>query len=108
MTRQPWISSLELAACAVTLLLTGCMKLLAWTLIAGEYCSGTGTGDTRFFRICYGGPVFLSFMIVDLFPLIAMFLWFRFHRTPIRYRTIAITTYVLYCGNNSGVVYVVG
>ena len=36
----------------VALGVTTCYKVAIYVLTAGQYCTGTGTGSTRFYRVC--------------------------------------------------------
>jgi hypothetical protein len=70
-------------------------KGVAYALAAGQYCSGTGTGETRFYRLCND----LSFFIplgLDLILVALLMFWRPIRRLRLRYRLLLLALCAIY------------
>jgi hypothetical protein len=70
-------------------------KGVAYSLAAGQYCSGTGTGETRFYRLCNDLSFFIPLGLDLLLPALLMF-WHPIRRLHLRYRLLLLSLCAIY------------
>jgi hypothetical protein len=52
MAPLPLLKRTHLAGLAGSSVTVFCAQAFVYALVAGDFCSGTGTGETRFYRLC--------------------------------------------------------
>jgi hypothetical protein len=72
-----------------------CYKIIAYALVAGDYCSGTGRGSTRFFRLCNETWLIVP-LIMDFLFLAGLAVWFRSRTLDPVFRKVAWGIYLAY------------
>jgi death-on-curing protein len=79
---------------AVVFGLTICYKVAMYVVTAGQYCSGTGTGSTRFYRVCNDLSLVLL-LFVDLIIFIACLFLLK-HDIKKPYAFLVVIAYGIY------------
>lgn len=72
-----------------------CYKITVYALATGEYCSGTGRGSTRFFRLCNEMSLVIP-LAFDFVLLIGLAICFQARRPNPIIKRIAFGTYIAY------------
>ena len=66
-----------------------------YILIAGEYCSGTGRGSTRSFRLC--NEIWLIIpLIIDFLVMVSLAVWSQSRKPASIIRQVALGGYMIY------------
>jgi hypothetical protein len=72
-----------------------CYKVTYYALLADVYCSGTGTGETRFFRIC--NEFWLVFILaLDALLLLSLLALIKYRKVGQRYKLVLFGLYIIY------------
>ena len=99
-TQHPTLQELGLKirrimAWALPFLFGSCCKTTLYSLAAGQYCSGTGKGNTRFYRLCDEIwlllPLALDFLVVS-----ALAMLFETRIRSIKWRLVLLGLYAVY------------
>ena len=85
----------KLVACILLYLLVIIYKFVAYVLSWGGYCSGTGTGTTRFYRLCNYSSFFIL-LLPDLLLLTMLMFWRPLGRLHLAIRIFLIIVYIIY------------
>jgi hypothetical protein len=72
-----------------------CYKIVTYAQIAGEYCTGTGTGSTRFFRLCNDMWLFTA-LITEFLVLTELVVWSKSRRPNSIIKCVAFGVYLAY------------